>query len=117
MEQKEEIRNLLKIHDVYFEFAEDHRHWLIGNFQKNKILQLINDSKISFDEAMDLINENIDSEEIKLQWKHSLKHLENKNFKDFELKVMLQFKDLDSRNYFKFREFLRKAYEMGKGER
>ena len=38
-------------------------------------------------------------------------------YADFEKKVMLQFKDLDSRNYFKFREFLRKAYEMGKGEK
>ena len=42
---------------------------------------------------------------------------EIEKYVEFEKKTMLQFKELDSRNYFKLREFLRKAYEMGKSEK
>lgn len=49
------LRALLKAHDWYYEYADDHRHWTKGQDERQAIIKIIRD--IPMKDAHDLVGE------------------------------------------------------------
>ena len=65
MEKIEQIIALIKAHDVYFEYSDDHREWRKGFGQRAEIVKLL--CKIPAVQAAEIIRQNL-PEEVQEKW-------------------------------------------------